>query len=187
MPERVEFREYFKASIDLINASNVDYLIIGGIAVGVWGVPRVTEDLDLMIFISKKDVKVILKNAKDLSFEFDEKKVIGQAKLVGVFKIFYKHFHLDFLISSLEFEKNALKRKQKVKIFDREVFVPSKEDILLLKIIPGRSKDLLDAEGIVERHKGKLNLRYLETWAQWLSDKAQDMRIYNELQRLLDL
>ncbi|MCM8795642.1 MAG: nucleotidyltransferase [Candidatus Omnitrophica bacterium] len=187
MTEKVSFSDYFRASIDLVERSKVDYLIIGGVAVGVWGKPRLTEDLDLMIFIQRKNLKIVFENAKKLGFKFNEKKIIAQAKLVGVFKIFYKHFHLDFLIPSLEFEKDALKRKQKVKIFEREVFVPSKEDLLLLKIIPGRPKDIVDAEGIVDRHKNKLDIKYLETWAQKLSDEAQDLRIYNELKRLLSL
>lgn len=185
MPEKVSFSDYFRASIDLIETSKVDYLIIGAVAVGVWGEPRLTEDLDLMIFIPRKNLKIVFENAKRLGFKFNEKEIIEQAKLVGVFKIFYKQYHLDFLIASIDFERYALKRKIKVKIFDREVFVPSKEDLLLLKIIPGRTKDILDAEGIVNRQKGKLDIKYLETWAQKLSDEAEDLRIWNELKRLL--
>jgi len=171
----------------LINASGVNYLIIGGVAVSVWGNIRLTEDLDLMIFISQKSVKLILKDAKYSGFRFAEKTVISQAKDAGVFKIFYKNYHLDFLIASTSLEESALKRKKKLTIFDREVFVPSKEDLLLLKIIPGRPKDMLDAESIATRHKGQLDIDYLEAWAKRLCDEAQDMRIWNELQRVLAL
>jgi len=187
MQEEINFSDYFRISIDLIEASKVDYLIIGGVAVGVWGNIRVTEDLDLMIFIPRAKVRNLLKNAKSLGFEFNEKDVVAQAKLVGVFKIFYKNYHLDFLIASIDFERSALERKKKVRIFNKDVFIPSKEDLLLLKIIPGRSKDIVDAESIVNRQKGNLDIKYLETWTQKLSDEAQGMRIWNELQRLLAL
>ena len=185
--QEIKFSDYFRVSIDLVETSKVDYLIIGGVAVGVWGNIRVTEDLDLIIFVPKRNVKLILKNAKSLGFEFNEKIVITQAKDVGIFKIFYRNFHLDFLIASIDFERSALQRKRKVKIFNKEVFVPTKEDLLLLKIIAGRPKDIFDAEGIVNRQKGKLDIKYLETWAQKLSDEAQDLRIWNELKRLLTL
>jgi hypothetical protein len=185
MQEEIRFSDYFRASIDLIESSDIDYLIIGGVAVGVWGNIRVTEDLDLIIFISPKNLKVLLEKAKSSGFKFDEKTISKQAKEVGVFKIFYKNYHLDFLIASTDLERSALKRKKKVKIFDKEVFVPSKEDLLLLKIIPGRPKDLLDAESIANRQRNKLDVEYLRTWAQKLSDEAEDMRIYNELQKIL--
>ncbi len=185
MQEKIKFSDYFKASIDLINASRVDYLIIGGVAVGIWGDIRVTEDLDLLISLLRRNIRIILKEAKSSGFSFKEKAVLNQAKEVGVFKIFYENYHLDFLITSIGLEKSALKRKQKVIIFDREVFVPTKEDLLLLKIIAGRPKDILDAESIVNRQKGRLDIKYLETWAQRVTDEAEDMRIWNELQRLL--
>lgn len=187
MRKEIKFSDFFRASIDLITILKGDYLIIGGVAIGVWGIVRVTEDLDLIIFIPRKDAKKILEKAKTLGFRFDEKAVIKQIKEAGVFKIYYGDYHLDFLIASTELEKSALKRKVKVKIFEREVFAPSKEDLLLLKIIPARPKDILDYEGIAMRQKGKLDVKYLESWARKLSDEAEDLRIYNELQRLLAL
>lgn len=61
----------------------------------------------------------------------------------------------------------------------------AKEDFILLKIIPGRDKDILDVKSVIERHKGKLDKRYLEMWAQRFSDEAEDMRIWNTLRQLL--
>jgi hypothetical protein len=179
------FKEYFKNSIELIQKSNIDYLIIGAIAVGVWGKPRVTEDLDLIIFISKKEVNSLLDNAKRLEFQFDEEVVLTQVKQKGVFKLFYDSFHLDFIIASTQLEKTALNRKIAVKIYDKEVFVPSKEDLILFKIIPGRPQDLVDIENIIIRHRDNLDVEYLKQWAQRLCDEAEDMRIWNKLTKLL--
>jgi hypothetical protein len=55
-----------------------------------------------------------------------------------------------------------------------------------MKIIPGREKDLLDAKGIVIRHRGKLDTKYLKNWAMKLSDEAQDMKIWKVLNDLLE-
>ncbi|MEW6007330.1 MAG: hypothetical protein AB1595_04145 [bacterium] len=44
-----------------------------------------------------------------------------------------------------------------------------------------------DMENIAIRHKGRLDEKYLISWAQTLSDEAEDMRIYNEIKRLLEL
>ena len=68
-----------------------------------------------------------------------------------------------------------------------KAFFPTPEDLILLKIIPHRAQDLLDAEKVVLRHKRSLNIKYLKDWAKRLSDEAEDLRIYNELQRLLKI
>ena len=44
-----------------------------------------------------------------------------------------------------------------------------------------------DIERIIERYYGRLDIKYIINWAQKLSDEAQDMRMYNELKRLLDV
>lgn len=183
----ISFSDYFKKSLELIKLSKVDYLLVGGIAVGIWGEPRLTEDIDTILFISKKDTGKLLKKAKKLGFNFDDSRVFEDIEKRGVFKIYYKDYHLDFLIASTKLEQSALERKVEVKIFGRKVNVPTKEDLLLLKVIAGREKDLLDAKGIALRHRGKLDKTYLERWAQKLSDEAEDMRIYNEVLRLLNL
>lgn len=187
MQKETKFSDFFRISIELMKIAKIDYLIIGGVAIGVWGNLRLTQDIDIMLFIAKKNVKTMLDKAMSLGFRFEEKVVTQKIRQVGVFKIFYENYHLDFLLASTDLEESALHRKVKVKIFEQDVFVPSKEDLLLLKIIPARPKDILDAEGIASRQKGKLDVQYLEFWAQRLSDEAQDMRIYNELQRLLNL
>jgi hypothetical protein len=182
-----KFSDYFKISIDLVKSLKIDYLIIGGIAVGILGEPRFTADVDIIIFIPKQDIRILLNKAKEFGFKFDEKTVINDAMEKGVFRIFYNQYHLDFIIASTELEKLALKRKYTVKIYNRKIFIPSKEDMILFKVIPNREKDLVDAQSIVMRHKNKLDVKYLKRWAEKLSEEAQDMRIYNTIVKLLNL
>ena len=181
----MEFRDYFRACIELVEEAKVEYLIIGGIAVGVFGEPRFTQDVDIIIFIKKPELGSFLVRAEEMGFSFDRKMVLSEAKERGVFRLFLEDLHLDLLIAYTELERRALKRKVSVKIFDKDVFLPSKEDLLLLKIIPNRLRDLIDAEGIALRHKGRLDRKYLESWAQKISDEAEDMAIWNRLMKVL--
>ncbi len=184
MNERINFSDLFCKTVSLLQKAKIDYLLIGGMAVGVWGRPRVTEDIDFIIFISRRDLKGIIKVADQMGLEF-KAAPHPQFPKTFVYRILKGVYHADFIIASTEFERNALKRKVKVRIFDKDVFVPTKEDLLLSKIIPGRGIDLFDAENIAIRHKGKLDEEYLLKWAQRLSDEAEDMRIYNTLKEIL--
>ncbi|HJT25313.1 MAG TPA: hypothetical protein VJ873_12105, partial [bacterium] len=60
----------------------------------------------------------------------------------------------------------------------------SPEDLILLKLIPGRTKDLADVEAIVARHGGSLDKKYLRSWAEKIGDMAEDMRILRQLKNL---
>ena len=52
-------------------------------------------------------------------------------------------------------------------------------------LVNSLEKDLLDVNGILARHRQRLDRDYLESWAQRLSDEAQDARIWNTPQSLL--
>jgi len=186
MNEQIKFSDLFCQAISFLEKAKIDYLLIGGVAVGVWGRPRITNDIDFIIFISRKEIKRITKEAYNSDLEFKEMPHPHLRKTF-VYRVSKGVYHADFIVASTEFEKTALQRKVKVKIYNKDVFVPTKEDLLLLKIIAGRAIDIFDAENIALRYKGKLDEKYLLSWAQRLSDEAEDLRIYKEIKRLLTL
>jgi len=184
--KKVEFSDFFHQIISFLEKTEVDYLLIGGVAVGVWGRPRLTEDIDFIIFLPRRNIKNLTKCAESIGLEF-KKVPHPQFPETSIFRITQGIYHADFIIASSELEKSALKRKVKIKLFGKNVFVPTKEDLLLLKIIPARKIDIFDAENIAQRHSGKLDEKYLMKWAERLSDEAEDIRIYKEVKRLIRL
>ncbi len=176
--------EVYRKAVAFLN-KKFDYLVIGGIAAGVMGEPRVTGDIDFCIFIKKKGIKDFLEKAKKEGFKFDQREVIKKVEETGTFKIWCEDFHIDFIIASTKFEEKAFKRRQKITFQKIEAFFPSVEDLILSKIIPGRLQDIIDAEKIVIRNFDQLDIKYLQNWAQKLSDEAEDLRIWNELERML--
>lgn len=53
--------EEFSAFLSLLNQSDVEYLLIGGFAVGYHGYPRTTADLDVWVAISSRNANNILR------------------------------------------------------------------------------------------------------------------------------
>ena len=177
----------YEKVITFLNSGNFKYILIGGMAAGIIGEPRATGDVDIDIILDKKDISDFLKKAKQTGFNFDEKACIKRAKESGSFQLKIGDFHIDFIIASTDLEREAIKRKKVYKIHSVNSNLPTPEDLILLKVIPGRPKDIIDAENITQRHTGKLDKKYLLGWSQKLSDEAEDMRIYREVERLLKL
>ena len=51
----------FKEFLKLLNANNVEYLLIGGYAVGYYGYPRPTGDMDIWIKTSQENAEKTVK------------------------------------------------------------------------------------------------------------------------------
>ncbi len=175
----------YKKIITFLNELKIDYLVIGGIAVSILGNPRETNDIDLCIFINKKRVKNFIEEAIKRNYTVEKEKMLNRAKTVGSFYIIDGDVRIDFVIASHPLEYSALKRKILVDISGVKAYFPSPEDLILLKIIPGRLQDLADIENIVKRHADKLDKKYLLDWAMRLSDEAEDSRVYNEIKKFL--
>jgi hypothetical protein len=182
---KILLENVYKKVATFLNRGKYQYLIIGGIAAGTLGEPRLTADVDVDIIISRENVPVFLDEAKKSGFKVIKTRCLESAKRTGTFQINYEDFHIDFIIASTKLETEAFERAKTLKLYGIRAFFPTPEDLILLKIIPGRDKDLLDAKSIALRHKGKLDTRYLKNWALKLCDEAQDTRIWNTLKELL--
>jgi hypothetical protein len=145
-----------------LSKENIPYLIIGGMAVGVLGEPRMTQDIDLIIFTSKNAIPELLDKLKRNGFLLNKKTALENVKQRGAFRIEYKGLWVDMIISSSEFEESAFKRKKRITLFNKKVNIPSPEDLILLKIVSGREKDILDTKSIIIRYRKKLDTKYLE-------------------------
>lgn len=181
---KILLEDVYKKIVTFLNKEKYEYLIIGGIAAGTLGEPRVTADVDIDISLKKEKIGDFLKKARKEGFKI-KKNTIIRAKKFGTFQINYGDFHIDFIIASIDLEREAFRRKKIIKLYNIKAFFPSPEDLILLKIISGRTQDLLDAEKVIIRQKGKLDINYLKKWAQRLSDEAEDIRIYHQLNKLL--
>ncbi len=58
----------FKEFIESLNENKVQYLIVGGYAVGFHGYPRYTKDLDVWILVSHENAEKVLVALKQFGF-----------------------------------------------------------------------------------------------------------------------
>ena len=171
--------------IGLLEKVKPVYMIIGGLAVGLLGEARMTQDIDVVISISEKDIPRLLQEAKRRGFTFSSKKVKHDIKLTGYFRLNYGLFHIDFIIGSMPFEMSAFARRKKIKLFGKPAYFPSAEDLVLFKLISGREKDILDIKSIITRQKGKMDIAYLKKWARVIADDLEKPGLYTKLIKIL--
>ena len=185
MEQKIKLDTLFKKVYSVLRQTKTPYLLIGGLAAAVFGEPRFTQDADFLIFIYKKKLESFLKSLKKKGLKFNKKEVEESVLARGVFRVFLEDYHADFIINALEIGRVALKRAIKVKLFGETVEFPSPEDLLLFKLLAGRALDLMDVKNIYLRQAEKLDRNYLIKQAQKICDETENMKVWNELQKLI--
>ncbi|MBD8488222.1 nucleotidyl transferase AbiEii/AbiGii toxin family protein [Echinicola sp. CAU 1574] len=158
------FSEFIKA----LNANNVEYLVIGGFAMGAYGYIRSTGDLDIFINATTDNAKRAIKACTD--FGIDKEDVTEEMflipKMVGIgqpplrIEILKKLDVVDFNL--------AYKRAEKKHIDDQIIPVVSLDDLILLKqaAVKDRSKER-DIEDLNYLKKLKATLKGPNNKKRW--------------------
>ncbi|HEX7942060.1 MAG TPA: hypothetical protein VF488_09660 [Gemmatimonadaceae bacterium] len=175
------FEAFCREVVDFLKNSATPYLMIGGIAVGAIGEPRVTGDVDVIGYMGMDKALALIDAAVAAGFRVasDEREKL---RATGTLRFKKGQFELDVILASLPFEDDARARSRKHRLFGRLVPLPSPEDLILFKVLAGRDKDMVDAVGVARRHLAKLDRRYLREAVQAVCDVAEDL----EPQRRLD-
>lgn len=123
---------------------NVKYLVIGGIAAVLYGVPRATFDLDIIIEASEENARRLLDALLDAGLStasLTNKEEILSHEIT----IFKDRVRIDAQTKTpgLIFE-DAWKRKQTMNYQGQEFYVTCFEDLVASKKAAGRTVDLED-------------------------------------------
>jgi hypothetical protein len=152
---------FFFDVLEKFYENKIKYLIVGGLAVNLYGVPRVTQDIDIIIATDKDNIYKINRILKELNYVprlpvnpddmadkeklrewIDERNLKAfsfwnKKEAYKVIDIVLVH-PLNFEIS---FKNKVVKAAEGVKIFLAPV-----EDIIKMKKASGRDQDLSDIE-----------------------------------------
>ncbi|MBI4565158.1 MAG: hypothetical protein HY716_10745 [Planctomycetes bacterium] len=158
------------SALDALESTTFDYVIYGGLAAGIWGEPRYTDDVDVVIFLHERELPEFLRAAAAHGFSVDEDLAVQHVQVSGWARIPLgdrnSPWHVDLCLGDSPFDQSALARRKKIHLFERAAWVASAEDVILYKLVSGRPVDLVDISGIISRQSG-LDEAYLRRWADW--------------------
>ncbi|MFH1664938.1 MAG: nucleotidyltransferase [Candidatus Omnitrophota bacterium] len=180
-----------KALVEFLSSQKIKYVILGGIAVSIYGEPRFTADVDVNIILDKTGIDKFLELSKKSGFFplFPNTKKI--AKESGVIPM--KHMkgkvegRCDVIIAENALEYAAIKRGRLRKIGSVMARLVTPEDLIIHKITSFRPRDAEDLKGILIRQKGKLDIGYISEWLTKIDKAAKKSRSLSKLfDRLVD-
>ncbi len=161
--------------IKLLTDLQIPYAIIGGWAVRAYGVPRATYDVDLKLSIKREQLSDLFDAIDELGYDVDDMykggwtdKVAGMPLVKAKTFIDGRTLVADLFLAETPFQSSVMNRKQLIPVNGFKAWVASPEDIILLKLMANRYRDLGDVQDILFM-QGPLDELYLRKWAKELA------------------
>ncbi len=148
----MEVQQDFKELLELFNAHNVVYVIIGGYALAFHGAPRYTGDIDLLVKPDQENAQKVIDALKDFGFAVLGLSTDDFSAPEKVVQLGVPPVRIDIVtsISGLAWEQIASNRVNGV-YGDVPVYYIGKREFVANKKTVSRHKDLADIEALGEK------------------------------------
>ena len=160
----------------MLEEAHIEYMLTGSVASSLYGEPRSTHDIDLVVAIKKADSQSLLKIFHSPRFYLDEEAIFQAIKNKDMFNLIdtKEGDKVDFwILKDDPFDHSRFSRRRKEKVTGFHMQVATPEDTILIKLrwaklSGGSEKQFTDALRIFEVQADKLDKNYIEKWVKKL-------------------
>ena len=156
------------------------FAIVDCLAVRAHSIPRPTNDVDLTIALSRENLPGWFDKLERIGVAVPEAYRSGWVDSVGGMSIVKLKTYLntdqsvdiDVFLAESEFQSSILVRKVQVDVEGRLIWLVTAEDLILLKLIASRPRDMIDISDILFV-QGALDEGYMRKWSGPLGVETQ--------------
>jgi hypothetical protein len=174
-----DVEQALKDYVAIFNALGIPYAVMGGLAVRAYGVPRPTYDVDVMLAIDESKLPELFDAVESAGYTVPESYRSGWVdRIAGMPLVKFRIYRLpqsidvDVFLVQTAYQREMMKRRRLADLDIGKTWVITPEDIVLLKLIAGRHRDLGDIED-VRFMEGDLDVDYMRFWADRLGIREQ--------------
>ena len=171
---------------NLIQEFNNKGVIIGGIAASLLGTPRYTVDLDAVFLLGLEDLPKLLAEAAKRGIEPRITNPVAFARKNRVLLLRHEAtgIDIDLSLGVLPFEVEMVGRSMLVDMGTIQLRLPTPEDLIIMKAVAHRPKDLEDIEAIAssQPHLDKERIQY---WVEQFGEALDLPDLWEVITKLL--
>ena len=160
MSQRSALAELLTALAKVMPEWTDGWYVFGAQAVQVWGLPRMTADVDLTARLRSDEATGFVSAMKRAGFDLRVKDAGGFVKKTRVLPFVHRRSKIpvDVVLAGPGLEEEFLERARPVDLGGAVVPVISPEDLIVTKLLAGRPKDIEDIRGVLGERLRKLDL-----------------------------
>jgi hypothetical protein len=167
--------DFFGRLIAALERAGVPYMVTGSYASSAHGIPRATNDIDIVIAPSADQLEALIEELPDDRYYADEIDAFEALKHESQFNVidFATTWKADLIVrKSRPFSSEEFARRRAHTIAGTRVHLATAEDILVAKLewykLGESERQLEDAAGIIRRQGAALDRAYVEHWVRQL-------------------
>jgi hypothetical protein len=176
----VSAKAVFQKLRSALESSGVPYFVTGSFASSVHGVPRSTNDIDIVIAPTPQQLSALLEQFPESEFASNKEDAFDALRSRSQFNIidYATLWKIDFMLRQFTpFDASRFARRELVDIEGVRLYAASAEDVLITKLwwakLGESERQVIDAAGIIRVQGGKLDSDYVEKWVAVLELDSQ--------------
>ena len=166
--------------IQILDAAGIPYMLTGSFASSLHGMPRATQDIDLVIAPTPASLEALLKNFPEDQYNVSPDAALDAYRRSSLFNVidFASGWKIYFIVQKpRDFSRIEFDRRTPANVLETTVFVASPKDVRISKLewakLAESERQIEDAAGIIRTQGHDLDTAYIEHWAEKLGLRAQ--------------
>jgi hypothetical protein len=164
--------------VEALEACGISYMLVGSFSSNIYGSLRANQDADFVIELGQSSINDLARRLApsiridpQMSFETVTMTRRYVADVVGMsFKI------VLFLLGNDPHDEERFRRRQRVSLLDRQVRLPTVEDVIVTKLqwglLGGRSMDRDDIREVIAIQGDRIDWDYVHRWCEQHGTRA---------------
>jgi len=145
-----------------LDQGGVPYMLLGGFALAMHGIPRMTRDLDLALGVDIDQLERLLALLRqDFKAIVEDPATFAKDTNVLLLEDVRNGVRVDLVFTFIDFERNAIEHADAVALGGGEVKVVSLENLVVYKMLAGRERDKEDVAMVMAERKAGLDIPYI--------------------------
>jgi predicted nucleotidyltransferase len=171
---------------DLLAVFNNQGVIIGGIAASLLGTPRYTVDLDAVFLLKFDDLPQLLQEAarRGIAPRISDPEGFARKNRILLLRHTSSGTDIDLSLGILPFEIEMVQRSKIVDAGMIQLRLPTPEDLIIMKAVAHRPKDLIDIQAIATSNPN-LDQKRVQDWIEKFGEALDLPDLWDEIRRLL--
>jgi hypothetical protein len=154
-----------------LDQSGIGYMLSGSFASAHYGVPRSTQDIDLVIEATPEKLGAFVESLSTSEYYADLDAALEAQERQSMFNVIdlATGWKIDLIIrKSRAFSREEFGRRQRISLHDIALFVASPEDVIISKLewakLAQSRRQIEDVAAILRVRWNSLDQAYLEKW-----------------------